>query len=126
MLRKVKTKLEKLSFKTTSRWISHHDRPKNQKVVEQQWKKSFAKEDIEDMDAADMIIVCTIGCIEDPPRGGMRFEEGYFYGKGKPIIIVGPRIFIFDFLTDITVVDDWKKCYEILKALDWNKSKKGD
>jgi hypothetical protein len=45
----------------------------------------------------------------------MRFEEGYFYGKGKPILIVGPRIFIFDFLSDIPVVKDWKACYEYLK-----------
>jgi hypothetical protein len=124
MLRRVRARLAELGYKSTARWISHHSRPKNPKVVEQQWKDAFAKEDIEDMDKADMIIVCTIGCEQDPPRGGMRFEEGYFYGKGKPILLVGPRIFIFDFLSDIPVVKDWRDCYLWLKKYHSRKGRK--
>lgn len=123
-LREVRDALEannEHEYDIVSRWIDVEDRP-NGKAEEDYWK-GWAKIDIEDLDACDCLILYTEDCIKDPPRGGMRFEEGYVYAQKKPIIVVGPRIIVFDQLEDKFYCRDWQECYEVLKALSWNKER---
>ena len=121
-LREVRDALNAASHEVVSRWIDVEDRPEG-KAEETFWK-SWATVDIEDLNTCDCLILYTKGCIEDPPRGGMRFEEGYVYAQKKPVIIVGPKIIVFDQLLDKFYCRDWRECYEILKALNWKR--KGD
>jgi nucleoside 2-deoxyribosyltransferase len=102
-----------------SRWIDVEDRPEG-KSEENFWE-NWSKIDIEDLNACDCLILYTEGCIKDPPRGGMRFEEGYVYAQKKPVIVVGPRIIVFDQLPDKFYCRDWQECYEVLKALNWQR-----
>lgn len=115
LLREVEKALLTQDHVVTSRWIHNDKRPENKEELQQFWIH-WSKNDKEDMDAADAIIVCTINCDDpnNPPRDGMRFEMGYIYAQKKPVIIVGPKIFMFDELEDIHVCDNWYDCYGVL------------
>ena len=116
MLASAKSMLENRGHKVTSRWIHVGTRPKGPEL-ERFWKQ-WAKYDVEDMNECKVLILCTMGCDgEDPPRGGMRFEEGYCYAQDKPIIVVGPKIIVFDQLPDIHYCNDWDECFKILDKL---------
>jgi len=101
-LRELRDRLVRHGHSVTSRWIDNPDRPDDPRLIEQFWLQ-WAKKDIADMEAADALILMTWNCTDrsDQPRGGMRFEEGYCYAKGKPIILLGPKIIVFDQLDDI-------------------------
>lgn len=52
-----------------------------------------AEQDLQDIDAADALIALTHDC--DFVPGGMHFEAGYAYAKGKKIAVVGPNVHVF-------------------------------
>jgi len=101
-LRELRDRLVQHGHLVTSRWIDNPDRPDSKEEIEKFWGQWAAK-DIEDMDNADALILMTWNCTDkhDQPRGGMRFEEGYCYAKGKPIFVLGHRVIVFDQLADI-------------------------
>jgi len=113
LLREWRDELQKLGHTITSRWIDVPVRPEG-KELETFWEH-WALKDLDDMDKADTMILCTIGCEgDDQPRGGMRFEEGYMYAQHKKIIVVGPRIIVFDQIQNIQYC---KNIDEIIKCL---------
>jgi len=117
MLRKVGETLTEQGHVITSRWTLTTEARPDGKALVAFWAK-WAVYDVEDLDACDALVLCTIGCDgADQPRGGMRFEEGYCYAQKKPIIVVGPRIIVFDQLKDIHYCDTWDECYKVLKSL---------
>jgi len=117
MLREVRDRLNRLGHANTSRWIDNDKRPNTKEELREFWV-AWSKYDIEDVDRADAIVVYTEGCDTpgDLPRDGMRFEMGYAYAKGKPVIVVGPKLFVFDELEDIIVYDEWIECYAAICA----------
>lgn len=68
---------------------------------------AIAGQDLEDIHAADVVVVfnpaesCGIG------RGGRHVETGYALALGKPLAVVGARENVFHWLPEITVVADW-------------------
>lgn len=52
-----------------------------------------AEQDLQDINDADALIALTQDC--DLVPGGMHFEAGYAYAKGKKIAVVGPTVHIF-------------------------------
>ena len=52
-----------------------------------------AEQDLKELDEADAIIVLTENCEQVP--GGMHFETGYAYAKGKRVIVIGPETHVF-------------------------------
>lgn len=52
-----------------------------------------AMRDLRELDLCDAVVVITHGCEAVP--GGMHFEAGYAYGKGKQIYLIGPAVNIF-------------------------------
>ena len=52
-----------------------------------------AERDLQEIDSCDACVVLTVDCKLVP--GGMHFEAGYAYSKGKKIIVVGPQVNIF-------------------------------
>jgi nucleoside 2-deoxyribosyltransferase len=58
-----------------------------------------AQVDLEQIDAADMVLVYTKGCEMTP--GGMHFETGYAYARGKQIVLIGPPTNVFHTLPNI-------------------------
>jgi nucleoside 2-deoxyribosyltransferase len=58
------------------------------------YRRSVAWRDIEELNNSDGIIVLTDGCEFGVP-GGMHFEAGYAFAKGKSITVIGPRVHVF-------------------------------
>lgn len=118
MLREAEKGLLMGGHEVTSRWIHNEKRPENEEELRQFWIR-WSKYDRDDMDDADAIIVCTFNCDDpnNPPRDGMRFEMGYIYAQKKPVIVVGPKVFVFDELDDIHVCENWCDCYALLDKL---------
>jgi nucleoside 2-deoxyribosyltransferase len=115
----VRPALEALGWTVTSRWhreqanqpvdgaMAHHSAEEN---------KLFALRDLEDVDAADALLLLT----EEPesywPRGARHTEYGYALAKGKALFLVGPREQVFHWmLPDSAVfasIQDLVNCFE--------------
>jgi nucleoside 2-deoxyribosyltransferase len=68
---------------------------------------AIARQDIEDIVAADLVVVfsppeaCGVG------RGGRHVETGYALALGKRVIVVGARGNVFHWLPEVTLLADW-------------------
>jgi len=113
VLRGIRDELVKRGHTVTSRWIDVGARPdKDMKAFWEEW----VVKDVEDLDACDTLVVYTNDSYgEGRSLGGMRFEEGYAYARGKKIIVVGPRICIFDQLKDIRYFFTWEQFFTGIK-----------
>ena len=78
----------------------------------------IARQDFEDIERADIVVVfnpaeaCSIG------RGGRHVETGYALARGKRVVLVGARGNVFHWLPEITVLRDWPALLELLPAVD--------
>lgn len=74
----------------------------------------IARQDIEDIVAADLVVVfnpleaCSVG------RGGRHVETGYALALGKRLIVVGARGNVFHWLPEVTVLPDWPALHALL------------
>ncbi len=74
-----------------------------------------AAQDTADIDACDTLI----GFTDEPgspSRGGKDREIGYALGRGKCVLIVGPRQNCFDFHPNVTYFPDWESCLRYLQV----------
>lgn len=74
----------------------------------------FATEDLEDIDAADVLVCFTEPPRTGPARGGRHVEMGYALAKGKPIICVGHRENVFYCLPHLFFCDQWEDAFHLL------------
>lgn len=74
----------------------------------------IARQDFDDIDSADLVVVfnpaeaCGIG------RGGRHVETGYALARGKRVVLVGARGNVFHWLPEISVLRDWPALLELL------------
>ena len=73
-----------------------------------------ALRDLQEIDSADIVLVMTENCENVP--GGMHFEAGVAYAKGKAVIVVGPKVNIFYHLPSIVHVPTLR---EFLAEFEW-------
>lgn len=73
-----------------------------------------AERDLQEIDSADIVLVMTENCEQVP--GGMHWESGYAYAKGKAVIVVGPKVNIFYHLPSIVHVETLQ---EFLSEFEW-------
>lgn len=108
--------LETLGHVVTSRWltgkhgwsgISDHMIPAEEQAV-------FAREDLEDVEAADLIICFTEPSGSGPARGGRHVEFGYALARGKRCMVVGPHENVFYTLPTVMQYDDWDAAKSML------------
>ena len=87
----------------TSRWLLENE-PLNSNMGDHSddFYIHTAKIDLEDVDRADAVLFFS----EDPkigtPRGGRHVEFGYALGKGKKILVFGPRENVFHYIDGVT------------------------
>lgn len=78
----------------------------NLKDEDEGTREGAIKRDLSELDAADSILLYTDNCERVP--GGMHFEAGYAYAKGKRFLLLGPPVHIFcDLAQDVRVIG-WK------------------
>jgi len=89
-------------FNITSRWIRGYHQASNEQLYPGSDAEQFARDDLNDIEDADELILFT-----DPPRtghpsrGGQFVEFGYALGRGIPVTIVGKRANVFCCLENI-------------------------
>lgn len=94
-----KQELQGLGFIVTSTWMEEPDDPNvSLKDVRHVVLAAYASRDVEEIDAADMLVLFTVDPDERTRRGGRHVEYGYALGRGKAVCIVGPQENIFHHL----------------------------
>ncbi|HUF24728.1 MAG TPA: nucleoside 2-deoxyribosyltransferase [Vicinamibacterales bacterium] len=120
VLRQAREQLVAAGYRVTSRWLDAPSSTPATALADQEGAgerlAAIARQDFEDIDAADAVVVfnpaesCSIG------RGGRHVETGYALALGKPVAIVGARGNIFHWLPEIAVVPDWPSLADWLQA----------
>lgn len=92
--------LECFGHHSTARWLTGaHEKPELAGNSLDGYTTSelagFAAQDLDDIDAADLVIAFTESNDVGYTSGGRHVELGYAIGKGKHIAIVGPRENVF-------------------------------
>jgi nucleoside 2-deoxyribosyltransferase len=72
--------------------------------------------DLEDIDAADVVVVFSPKKAFCNSTGGRHVEFGYALGTKKPLILVGFRENVFHWNPKVVCVRTKKELYEVLKA----------
>lgn len=70
-------------------------------------REKFARDDIEDVLAADILIAFTEAPRTSNSRGGRHVELGIALGARIPIVVVGPRENVFCHLPEVQHFEDW-------------------
>ncbi|CAN5821979.1 hypothetical protein BH24ACI4_BH24ACI4_11400 [soil metagenome] len=118
LLRQVSRELRDAGYTVTARWLDSAGGSPATAGAGQPGAAthlaSIARQDLEDIVGADLVVVfnppeaCSLG------RGGRHVETGYALALGKRLILVGARGNVFHWLPDVTVVPDWAALHRLL------------
>lgn len=116
------TKLSVSGIEITSSWIEETV-PVNVTLdqLDDEYHVATATTDVQDIDRSDVVAVFTIDPLGPPkPRGGRHWETGYAYGRGKEVIVIGPRENIFHYLPGIQQFDTKEEAAQYLHKRNLN------
>ena len=123
VLRKVRDDLVRTGFRVSSRWLDDESSVPATAGAHREGAAArlaaIAHQDIQDIHAADVVVVFNPPEARNVGRGGRHVETGYALALGKKVIIVGARGNVFHWLPEITVVDDWsglRNCLDLQPA----------
>ena len=108
----VRDVLHEMGYIVTSRWIDCHNGMYPDSFTVDQLNEApgccagVAKDDIEDLVAADTVISFSSGDGKDG-KGGRHVEFGMAIVLGKRVILVGPREHVFHTLPQVVQLDNW-------------------
>lgn len=97
----VAAQLAELGVKATSRWHSTHPSTDDPAELAIQ-----AKEDLDDVDQADVFMLLNYKGWVMEGQGGKHVETGYALARGKRVVLVGKRWNVFHYLPQVEVVTD--------------------
>lgn len=107
--------LRKCGVEVTSRWLEEPHSPTSQiGDVSDELMREYAITDLEDIQAADILVFFSVDPKTPTVRGGRHVEFGYALGLKKPILVVGPQENIFHFLPQVQFVNNWDSALEHL------------
>jgi nucleoside 2-deoxyribosyltransferase len=112
--------LEAEGIEVTSRWLrgGHEWVGTADEEIPVERNALFAKEDLDDIEAADMVVCFTESPRSGPARGGRHVEFGYALARGMNILVVGYRENVFYCLPDVDFAPDWRSAKRFL--LRWS------
>lgn len=109
-MRGVRDVLTPLGYTVTSRWIDQHGGDQLESATLAQLNTNpagcavYGVHDVEDVQAADLVISFTGG---EGGKGGRHVEFGLAVALGKDLVVVGPREHIFHTLPQVRQYDTW-------------------
>jgi len=109
--------LRACGIEVTSRWLDEKVAPATlMSDVTEDYLTQTAQIDIQDIDAADALVLLTVDPENGPchRRGGRHFESGYAAGRGKTLIICGPKENVFHYTPGVQQFDTWQETKEFL------------
>ena len=105
-----KSELESLGYRVTSTWTDEpQDANVSLKDVDDELLAEYAARDIMEIDDADLLVLFTVDPDELTRRGGRHAEFGYALGRGKQLVVVGPRENIFHHLETVVRLATWSQ-----------------
>jgi nucleoside 2-deoxyribosyltransferase len=101
--------LENLGIKVTSTW-PYEEMAGNAKLhdVTDDYLRTHARKDLNEIIAADAVILFTQDPLIPFCRGGRMHESGFAMGLGKTLIVCGPKENIFHYLPEVNVFSTWE------------------
>lgn len=110
--------LSKLGIRVTSRWLNggHEWEGTPDDLIPPAEAARFAREDLEDIHAADVMIAFTEPPRSNASRGGRHIEAGFALAMNKPLIVVGYRENVFYCLPQVLFFPDWPAAIEMIRA----------
>lgn len=109
--------LENKGFIVTSRWIKGSHQVSTEEMENElgrEKRERFAREDLEDLMAADFVISFTEAPRSDASRGGRHVEFGIAWAQQARLIVVGYRENVFHCLPEVEFYETWP---EVIAAL---------
>ncbi len=109
--------LDSAGIEVTSRWIrgGHEWVGMPDGEIPVKHLARFAKDDLEDIDAADVVVCFTESPRSGPARGGRHFEAGYALAKDKRVLVVGYVENVFYCLPSIVFAETWGRALGLLR-----------
>ena len=81
-----------------ARWLTGHDSANPSPSLQAQW----AAEDLQDIDAAEAVVVFQLPCDNPEQSIGRHVEFGYALAKGKPVSLIGLQTSVFHYAAGVT------------------------
>src|ERR1044072_1249606 len=106
-LRKLAAQLKERDYNVCSTWIWVDTRPERGDEVWDLFAKQIATSNILDLSMADILIVDGNG-ISETNHGGVAFETGFCFSRGKPVFLIGPKGNTFHWLDAVIEVKDYE------------------
>jgi nucleoside 2-deoxyribosyltransferase len=109
-MRVIALRLEMAGVCVTSRWL-HENQGMKHGNAREKFMRECAFTDLQDVRDADMLVRFTDDLIPSTipsylGTGARHFETGYALALGKPIVVVGGRQNVFDFLPNVVHIKD--------------------
>lgn len=103
--------LERHGIEVTSRWLlgGHEWEGTDDDALPVSVGARFAYEDLEDLDAADVVVCFTEEPRSGPTRGGRHVEFGYALATRKDLLVVGPRENVFYCVEEVRHRETWEE-----------------
>jgi nucleoside 2-deoxyribosyltransferase len=107
--------LRSLGIMVTSTWPYEDMQPdaKLNEVTDEYWAEN-ARRDLNEILAADALILFTHDPLIPFCRGGRMHEAGFAQGSGKTLLVCGPKENIFHWLPEVNQFDTWEALKETL------------
>ena len=109
-----KAELERHGVEVTSRWLlgGHEWAGTDDEQLPVDVGERFAREDLEDLIAADVVVCFTEAPRSGPSRGGRHVEFGYALAMGKELFVCGPAENVFYCLDSVRLHETWETVLE--------------
>ena len=123
-LQEVRKLLVKHNIEVTSRWLTQdHTLPdaksteaaKDEIPIE---ARRYAQDDLQDVVSCDVLVLFSERADTQVRRGGSHVEFGFALGKGKKVVICGPRANVFHTLVEVIQCRDLAELCLVLKELE--------
>lgn len=102
--------LENLGIKVTSTWPWENAAPNSTlDEVGDDYLIFNGRKDLNEILAADALILFTQSPLKPFCRGGRMHEAGFAMGLGKTLLICGPKENIFHYLPEVNQFDTWEQ-----------------
>ena len=114
-----RAELEALGIDVTSRWLrgGHEWTGTRDHEIPCGDQARFATEDLEDIDAADVVVCFTEPSGSGPARGGRHVEMGYAIAREKVVMVVGHRENVFCCLPQVAYAIGWEYALDTLDCM---------
>lgn len=118
----VRSRLQEQGFIITSRWLTDQQ-PQINGLIEDNETDSLTVQtnDLEDIDAADVLVVFSPKKAFGNSTGGRHVELGYALAKKKKIVLVGYRENVFHWNPAVLCVRTEEALFKLLKNFEKNK-----